>query len=148
MSAPIGIIQSAMDGKPLNINPTLAEMLGYDSPEAFLSTVRHIAEEMHLNPDDRQKMLDLICGTVLITGIRARSAAMLIGFLLVVFTSGILVNLMRGTPVSCDCFSALSDEMSWRTLARDLIWAAMTLHVILYDKVLHLERRILVERHA
>jgi len=92
--------------------------------------------------------VELVCGALLITGIRARSAAVLIGFLLVLFTCGIVVNLTRGTPVSCGCFSALSDEMSFRTILRDLVWAAMTLHVFLYDRLFHLDRKLFVERHA
>ncbi len=86
--------------------------------------------------------IELICGIMLVCGIRVRSCIVVIGILLMMFTIGIAVNLLRGAPISCGCFQTLEDAISWRTLARDLIWVAMTVHVFFYDRVLRLERKL------
>jgi putative oxidoreductase len=81
---------------------------------------------------------ELICGAMLILGIRSRSAAALICLCLLVFAAGIGVSLVRDAPISCGCFNSL-DEISWRTLVRDLMWVLMILHVWFFDKAFHLE---------
>ncbi len=85
--------------------------------------------------------IELVSGILLIAGIRARSATVLIGFLLMLFTVAILVNLLRDAPISCGCFHTLGEKMSWRTLVRDIVWVAMAVHIFFYDRVFHLERR-------
>ncbi|MCP4345605.1 MAG: DoxX family membrane protein [Desulfobacterales bacterium] len=84
---------------------------------------------------------ELICGILLAAGIRARSAAVVIIFLLLAFTAGIAVNLLRDSPISCGCFTTLGETISWQTLVRDIIWVIMTVHIFFYDKAFHLEQR-------
>jgi uncharacterized membrane protein YphA (DoxX/SURF4 family) len=83
--------------------------------------------------------IELISGILLICGIRVRSAAVVAGALLAAFTLGIAVNLIRNSPISCGCFHSLGDTISWLTLARDLGWVGMTVHVYLFDSVFRLE---------
>src|SRR5208283_1030713 len=85
--------------------------------------------------------IELICGTLLLLGIRSRSAAALACFFLVLFTTGLAVNLMRDAPISCGCFHTLGEKISWRTLVRDLAWVIMILHVLFLDRAFHLERK-------
>ncbi|MBL7213260.1 MAG: DoxX family membrane protein [Proteobacteria bacterium] len=85
--------------------------------------------------------IELICGILLVCGVRARSAAAIIGFLMIVFTLAIMINLMRDAPISCGCFSAVDEKISWWTVIRDLIWLIMTIHIFFYDKIFHLEER-------
>lgn len=85
--------------------------------------------------------VELLSGILLVVGYRGRSAAAVISFLLLVFTAGIAVNLVRDAPISCGCFSALGEKMSWRTLLRDLIWVGMTVQILFCDRILHVERR-------
>lgn len=86
--------------------------------------------------------IELICGIMLVCGIRVRSCIVVTGILLVMFTVGICVNLLRGAPISCGCFQTLEENISWRTLVRDLLWVAMTVHVFFYDKVFRMERKL------
>jgi uncharacterized membrane protein YphA (DoxX/SURF4 family) len=85
--------------------------------------------------------IELICGALLLLGIRSRSAAVLCCFFLLVFTAGITVSLMRDAPISCGCFHTVGEKISWRTLVRDIIWVVMILHVLFFDRILHLERK-------
>ena len=88
--------------------------------------------------------IELICGILLLAGIRVKTAALSIIAMLAVFASAIGVNLLRGTPIGCGCFSSLEDAMSLMTLLRDLIWLGMTLHVFYYDRWFQLERKLLL----
>ena len=85
--------------------------------------------------------IELISGVLLIAGIRSRSAAVIIGLLMIMFTIGVFINLIRDAPINCGCFQAVGEKISWRTIGRDIIWLIMTIHVFFWDKALHLENR-------
>lgn len=85
--------------------------------------------------------IELLCGILLITGIRSKTAAVIIGGMLIMFTLGVLVNLVRQSPISCGCFSTVGDTISWRTFFRDLAWIIMTVHIFFYDTAFRLDRR-------
>ncbi len=85
--------------------------------------------------------VELISGVLLITGIRARSAAVIIGLLLIMFAIAMFINLVRDVPISCGCFHGVGEKISWWTLTRDIIWVIMTIHILLFDKAFHLEKR-------
>lgn len=89
--------------------------------------------------------IELISGVLLILGIRTRSAAAILAALLAVFTLAIAIVLARGVPIGCGCFHTIEDPISWKTLARDLIWLAMAIQVFIYDKVLRLEGKFLLK---
>jgi len=86
--------------------------------------------------------IELISGILLICGIRVRSAIVVTGTLLVMFTVGVAVNLIWKAPIDCGCFHTLGDTISWKTLVRDLIWIAMAVHVFFYDRIFRLERKL------
>ena len=48
--------------------------------------------------------LELLCGVALLLGIWSRTAALVVGGLLVVFTAAVSLNLLRGHAVECGCF--------------------------------------------
>jgi len=48
--------------------------------------------------------LELLCGVALLLGIWSRTAALVVGGLLVVFTAAVSLNLIRGHAVECGCF--------------------------------------------
>ena len=86
--------------------------------------------------------IELIVGILLICGVRVRSAIVVAGSFLLMFTVGIAVNLIWKAPIDCGCFHTLGDTISWKTLMRDLIWVAMAVHVYRYDRIFRLERKI------
>ena len=53
-----GIYQSAVGF--LTLNPALARMLGYDSPEEVMATITDLARQLYVNPDDRKKLLEIV----------------------------------------------------------------------------------------
>lgn len=58
--APIGILQSTLDGKLLNANPAMARMLGYDSAADYLSSVKNIAQDLYVDPERRKDLIELV----------------------------------------------------------------------------------------
>ncbi len=65
--------------------------------------------------------LELICGAMLVAGVRVRTVSAMLAALLVVFCLAVSVNLLRETPIDCGCFHTLEERMTWLTLLRDLI---------------------------
>ncbi len=49
-NATVGIFQTTPEGRFLRVNPTLARLLGYRSPEAIISTINDIAHELYVDP--------------------------------------------------------------------------------------------------
>jgi putative oxidoreductase len=84
---------------------------------------------------------ELICGTLLVFGVRSKAAVLMISGMLVVFITAISLSLVRGIPIGCGCFQSLEEPMTWTTLLRDLVWLAMAVHVTLFDSKLQLERK-------
>lgn len=84
--------------------------------------------------------MELLCGLMLIVGLRARAATLIIGGLLVLFTVAIVVTLLRDLPISCGCFHTVDDPISWWTVARDLTWVAMAAHVYCFDRLFQLDQ--------
>ena len=59
-NALMGIFQSTPDGSFLSLNPALARILGYDSPEEVLNNVDDISVKLYANPECRAELLRLI----------------------------------------------------------------------------------------
>lgn len=55
-----GIFQTTPEGRFLTVNPALAEMYGYSSPEEMINTVTNIDEQLYVDPEDRIKFKELL----------------------------------------------------------------------------------------
>ncbi len=86
---------------------------------------------------------ELICAALMIMGLRSKSAAVILTAMLSVFSLAIAVNLVRGVPIGCGCFTSLETPMSWGTLLRDLMWLAMTVYIYRFDALFQLENRFI-----
>ncbi len=62
-SAVEGIYQSGPDGRLLNVNPALARMAGYDSPQAMISANINPDEHVIVSPEDKIRLERLIAET-------------------------------------------------------------------------------------
>ena len=85
--------------------------------------------------------IELVSGVLLVAGIRARSAVVFLGLMLIMFTIAMFINLMRDAPISCGCFHSIGEKISWWTLVRDMVWSIMTIHIFFFDKAFHLGNR-------
>jgi uncharacterized membrane protein YphA (DoxX/SURF4 family) len=71
---------------------------------------------------------ELLMGVALVCGIWRRTAAVLVGALLLVFIVAISVNLLRGNAIDCGCFDVADAGKSveerfrdmWETILRDV----------------------------
>lgn len=88
--------------------------------------------------------LELVAGLLLVVGLRVKAAALMINFLLAVFSLAIAFTLFRDIPIGCGCFSTLDQTMGWTALARDLVWLGMGAYIYAYDRKFQLERNFLV----
>ncbi len=55
-----GIFQTAPDGRYSRINPALARMFGYASPEEMMMSVTDVGRQLYVNPDDRTRLKRLL----------------------------------------------------------------------------------------
>jgi putative oxidoreductase len=85
---------------------------------------------------------ELVAGVLLVLGLRTKSAAAVIGTMLVVFSLAILITMVRGIPIDCGCFTSMDEPMGWQTLLRDLVWLAMTLQIYMFPSALRTEGRL------
>jgi putative oxidoreductase len=90
--------------------------------------------------------VEIICGLFLIIGLKSRVSASIIGVLLIVFTFGIFINLLKGTPISCGCFDSIGAEISWKDVFRDLGWFILTLQIFFNDQISLIRRGQLLLR--
>ena len=55
-----GFFQSTPEGRFISVNPALARMLGYVSPEELISDITNIAEQLYVNSEDRLRYMQLL----------------------------------------------------------------------------------------
>ena len=55
-----GIFQSTSSGRYLSVNPALARMFGYESPEELMGSVTDITREVYVDPDCREALKRLL----------------------------------------------------------------------------------------
>jgi uncharacterized membrane protein YphA (DoxX/SURF4 family) len=90
-------------------------------------------------------LLELVTGLALVIGVYPRSAAITINGLLLAFIAVLTINLIRGHEFDCGCFPAGQSGYSSSpkvTIARDIIYFMLGLHVILFNGV----RKISIKR--
>ncbi|HYF63092.1 MAG TPA: response regulator, partial [Herpetosiphonaceae bacterium] len=55
-----GIHRSSLEGRYLSVNPAMARIYGYESPEAMLAQIHDIASQVYVRPSDRGALLQAI----------------------------------------------------------------------------------------
>ena len=78
--------------------------------------------------------LEVLIAASLIIGIYTRGAALLSSLLFLIFATALTINLVRGLDISCGCFGASSENISWFYLARDLSLFCLSVFVLIYDR--------------
>src|SRR6202049_4973412 len=58
--AVIGIFQSTPGGRYINVNPAMADMLGYESPQELLASITDISQQVYADPNCRAELKRLL----------------------------------------------------------------------------------------
>ena len=66
-----GLFQSTTDGRYLSVNPSFAEILGYDSPDDVISSVTNIGDQVYAEPRQRDEIKQLLATRKVVKGFEA-----------------------------------------------------------------------------
>ena len=66
-----GIFQTTLDGKYVTVNPALARMYGYDSPDDMIAKITNIANQIYVDPGRRDEFIRLMQEQEELTGFEA-----------------------------------------------------------------------------
>jgi diguanylate cyclase (GGDEF)-like protein/PAS domain S-box-containing protein len=58
--AAIGIFQSTPGGRYIDVNPAMAHMLGYDSPQELVGSITDISQQVYVDPKSREELTRLL----------------------------------------------------------------------------------------
>jgi PAS domain S-box-containing protein len=61
-NAAFGIFHSSVEGSFIRVNAAVARILGYDSPDDVISSIKDFQNDLYVNPEDRQKAIEIIAG--------------------------------------------------------------------------------------
>ncbi|WP_243311448.1 PAS domain S-box protein [Fundidesulfovibrio agrisoli] len=67
-----GVFQSTPDGRFIAVNPALAEILGYESPEELISELTDLRSQLYIDPQDRDHLLTELRERGRVTGFETR----------------------------------------------------------------------------
>ncbi len=67
-----GIFQSTTDGRFVSVNPAMARMYGYDSPEEMIQTITNIASQIYVEPELRNVLRRRLADGEKVTGFESR----------------------------------------------------------------------------
>jgi two-component system cell cycle sensor histidine kinase/response regulator CckA len=59
-NAVVGIFQSTPEGQYTTVNPAMANMLGYDSPQELVATITDISRQVYVDPNCREEFKRLV----------------------------------------------------------------------------------------
>ena len=55
-----GVFQSTIDGRFLNMNPAMAKIYGYASPDEMIGSIQDMSRQVFVDPDDREQLKELL----------------------------------------------------------------------------------------
>jgi PAS domain S-box-containing protein len=58
-NSPVGIFQSTLQGRFINVNAAMARIYGYSSPTEMLESISDIARQIYIQPGERNEYIDL-----------------------------------------------------------------------------------------
>ncbi len=67
-----GIFQSSIDGFFISINPTMAAILGYDSPEETIENLNNLGSRLYVTPEKRDELIDTLQVNNRVSGFECR----------------------------------------------------------------------------
>ena len=67
-----GIYQSTPEGRLINASLSMAQILGYDSPEQLISSITDVETQCYVDPDDRKALLKILLREGITKGFETR----------------------------------------------------------------------------
>ncbi|MEC4984772.1 MAG: adenylate/guanylate cyclase domain-containing protein [Oscillatoria sp. PMC 1068.18] len=67
-----GIFQSSPEGRYLNVNPALARIYGYNSPQELIESIDNIARQIYVDPHTREKFKTAIAKNNSVSGFESQ----------------------------------------------------------------------------
>ena len=55
-----GFFRTTLDGRYIRVNPALARLYGYDSPESLMDNTRDVGTQLYVDPDRRSQFIRLV----------------------------------------------------------------------------------------
>jgi len=55
-----GIYQTTSSGKMISSNPSMAKILGYNSPQDFMNSISDVAKDLYVSADERNQFIELM----------------------------------------------------------------------------------------
>jgi uncharacterized membrane protein YphA (DoxX/SURF4 family) len=77
--------------------------------------------------------MELICGLLLLSGYWIRAAAVLVGFLNLVFIIALTSAVLRGLDIDCGCYGGESSA-NWSRIIEDLFLLLFSVYIILFPE--------------
>lgn len=104
---------------------------------AAISNYRILPDSLVLIAATILPWMELICGFCVLFGVMVRGGALLITFMLLVFTAALLYVLATGLDISCGCFSRnpAADVIGWWKIAENLGLLCATLLLLYFTTV-------------
>ena len=63
-----GIFQSSRENRLISANPSMARVLGYESIEDFSAHIKNLAEQVYVEPEQRERFLELLLKNDFVSG--------------------------------------------------------------------------------
>src|SRR5579863_8089159 len=127
----IGIFQTSDSRRPMSVNPALARMHGYDSPEHFVAEVKN-AQELFVTPEQFEKVEEAVRNGVAVSGVetevRRRDGSK--------FWAAFSVHAVRDRDGKIVCHEGTVEDISSRKAAEEEV-----LFLAYYDPLTRLPNR-------
>lgn len=90
--------------------------------------------------------VELSGGLFLIIGLATRASAAVLATILALFTLALVINVLRGSPITCGCFESVGAQIGWYDVFRDLVLMLMTAQIVFFDRIFIFRRGGLLVR--
>jgi uncharacterized membrane protein YphA (DoxX/SURF4 family) len=84
--------------------------------------------------------LELTCGMFLVVGLATRACAFVLAIMLGSFALALLINVLRGSPITCGCFETTGEQIGWFNVFRDVALMLLTLQIAFFSRIFVLLR--------
>jgi uncharacterized membrane protein YphA (DoxX/SURF4 family) len=78
--------------------------------------------------------IEFVLGLFLIIGFKSRTSVVVIGLLLIIFDVMILINMHKGTPITCGCYDIVGEPIGWKKTLENALMVVFSVQIYCCDK--------------